>query len=406
MTGSKGHLSVEAARARILADAKPLSQIENLPLDAAAGRVLARPLSARLTQPPFDASAMDGYAVRVADVAALPVTLELIGESAAGRGFGGDVKPGQAARIFTGAPMPRGADGVVVQEDTTASPGKVTIQPSATSFDHIRPRGGDFHEGQTLIPAARVLGARDLLLAAAMGHGTVPVLAQPRIAIIATGDELVLPGEMPGPDQIVCSNPVGVGMLARAFGGDVTFLGIARDTRDSLASFFDRAAGYDVIVTLGGASVGDHDLVGPALVERGMKLDFWKIAMRPGKPLMFGRLGPQFVLGLPGNPVSAMVTARIFLAPLIATLAGRPDIAERERMLPVSTPLAANGPRAHYMRATIERGADGHDVVTPVPSQDSSLVSQLAAAGVLVVRPVGAPAAAAGTMVRVLDLDF
>jgi molybdopterin molybdotransferase len=398
-------LSVDEALARILDGAQP-ARVECVPLAQAAHRILAEEVRATLTQPPFNASAMDGYAVRAADVASLPAALTLIGEARAGEGFSGTVGAGQCARIFTGAPVPNGADAIVIQENTTAEGRRVIVVEGAPDPAHIRPRGGDFAEGDVLLSPGRVLDARAILLAAAMGHGTLAVRRKPVIAVLATGDELVEPGETPGPDQIVSSNPYGLAAMIAAAGAEPRLLGIARDTRAALEEKISAAADADVLVTTGGASVGDHDLVGPVLKARGMALDFWKIAMRPGKPMLFGRLGSQRVLGLPGNPVSALICGRVFLIPLIDKLLGRevsPSAAVRARL---TTDLERNGPRQHYMRAVTARDTDRGLVVTPQTSQDSSLMSPLAASNGLIVRAVDAPALKAGDEVDVLPLDF
>ena len=398
-------LSVEEALARILADAVPL-EAETVAIETAFGRVLAEPLAARLTQPPFDASAMDGFAVRKADVAATPVTLSVIGQAAAGHPFAGSVGVGQAVRIFTGAPVPAGADAIVIQEDAEHTPAQVTVRSGAIETEHIRRRGFDFGAGDLLLPAGRKLGARELALAAAMGHGAVRVHRRPTVGIVSTGDELVSPGELPGPGQIVSSNHLGVAALAEQAGAAARQFGIARDTRESLAARLDAAAACDIIVTIGGASVGDHDLVAPVLEERGLRLAFWKIAMRPGKPLMFGQLGTSRVIGLPGNPVSALVCTRVFLVPLIRRLCGLTPHDGVNMQARTAVPIASNGPRQHYMRATLGRGVDGAQEATPVRSQDSSLLSPLAAADCLLIRPPNAPAAAAGSPVPILPLDF
>lgn len=398
-------LSVEDALARILADAQPLGR-ERIAIEAAHDRILAEPLAARLTQPPFDASAMDGYAVRAADVARLPARLKVIGESAAGHPFGGRLGAGEAVRIFTGAPVPEGADGIVIQEHTEREGDQVLVQGDDVQTDHIRPRGGDFREGMVLLDAGRRLGPRELSLAASMGHGEVEVFRRPKVTILSTGDELVRPGETPGAGQIVASNHLGIGAMMRAFGAEVIQLGIARDTAESLMDHVARAKDADVLVTIGGASVGDHDLVAPVLSKQGMELAFWKIAMRPGKPLMSGRLGALRVIGLPGNPVSALVCARVFLAPLVEQLAGRPVATEATRLAEAAVAIEANGPRQHYMRATLTPSVDGLPRVTPVRSQDSSLLSPLAIADCLIVRPPKAAAVSRGETVRVLPLDF
>ncbi|MFM9942111.1 MAG: gephyrin-like molybdotransferase Glp [Hyphomicrobiaceae bacterium] len=399
-------LTVEAALARILADARTTTSLDNRNLLDAAGCVLAAPLVARLTQPPFNASAMDGYAVRAADVASLPAVLNVIGEAAAGHGFRGRVEAGEAVRIFTGAPVPDGADAIIIQENTRRDGTRVTVTEGQIDPEFVRPRGGDFAAGQTLIPSDRRLTARDLTLAAAMGHGALTVRRPPAVAILATGDELVPPGIIPGPDQIVCSNTFGLAALVKAAGGEPRLLGIAGDTRASLEAHVAQAAGADILLTAGGASVGDHDLVAPVLTAQGMTLDFWKIAMRPGKPLMFGRLGPQMVLGLPGNPVSSLICARLFLVPLIRALLGLQPEPHRPLSARAAVKLGANGPRTHYMRATSRLALDGAREVTPVRSQDSSLMSPLAEADCLIVRPIAAPAIPAGSEVPVLLLDF
>ena len=398
-------LTVEEALRRILEGVAPLAP-ETVAIEAAHGRTLAEPLAARFTQPPFDASAMDGYAVRAADLRKLPATLAVIGEAAAGHPFDGTVGLGQATRIFTGAPLPAGTDAIVIQEDTVRDGDKVTVRAGTPEKGHVRTKGFDFKAGDTLLGSGRRLGPREVSLAAAMGHGTVSVRRRPRVAILSTGDELVRPGAQPGPGQIVASNHLGVAALAEQAGADVQQLGIARDTPESLDEHFARTEHAEVIVTIGGASVGDHDLVGPALEKRGMALSFWKIAMRPGKPLMFGRLGQARVLGLPGNPVSSLICARIFLVPLVRALLGHPPQEERPRQARAAVKIEANGPRQHYMRATTAPGPDGLALVTPVRSQDSSLLSPLAVADCLVVRPPRAAAVAAGDIVPVLSLDL
>src|SRR5436190_18966804 len=398
-------LSVDEALARILDGVAPMPA-EAVAIEAAHRRTLATPLAALITQPPFDASAMDGYAVRGADVARLPATLDVIGEAAAGHPFAGSVAAGQAVRIFTGAPLPAGADAVVIQENTERDGARVIVREGTPDRGHVRHTGFDFRAGEILLQAGRRLGPREVALAAAMGHGTVPVRRAPRVAVISTGAELVAPGSRPGRGQIISSNHLGVAALAEAAGANAELLGIARDTRETLEAHFPRAEGADVIVTIGGASVGDHDLVGPVLEARGMALSFWKIAMRPGQPLMFGRLGPARVMGLPGNPVSSLVCTRVFLVPLLRALLGQQARDERPIQASAGIALEANGPRQHYMRATTTAGSEGLPVVTPVRSQDSSLLAPLAQADCLLVRPPHAPAAAQGTLVPVLPLDF
>lgn len=398
-------LPVDEALRRILDGVAP-AQSERVSLTDAAHRILAEDVRAILTQPPFDASAMDGYAVRAADVAHLPATLTLIGEARAGQGFGGAVNQGSCVRIFTGAPLPAGADAIVIQENTKADGSSVTVLEGPPDPAHLRPRGGDFTKDQVLLASGRLLDSRAILLAAAMGHGTLTVRRKPVIAVLATGDELVEPGERPGPDQIISSNPYGLAALIAAAGGVPRLLGIARDTPAALEEKLEAAGDADVLVTTGGASVGDHDLVGPVLAARGMTPGFWKIAMRPGKPLLFGRLGEQRVLGLPGNPVAALICGRVFVVPLIDKLLGREASASEPVRARLTVDLEKNGPRRHYMRAVTARDQSGALVVAPQPSQDSSLMSPLASSNALIVRAVDAPALRAGDDVDVLPMDF
>lgn len=398
-------LSVEEALDKIVADVRPTAA-EPVRIEQAAGRVLAEPLLALLTQPPFDASAMDGYAVRAEDVRKLPARLNVIGQAAAGHPFDGHVGAGEAVRIFTGAPVPDGADAIVIQENTAASDGMVEVHEGRPDRGHIRPRGFDFRQSDLLIAAGRRLGPREVTLAAAAGHGEVPMHRRPVVAVLATGDELVPPGTLPGPGQIISSNPLGVAALLNQAGAETRLLGIARDNQDSLIQHIEAARDADVLVTIGGASVGDHDLVGPVLQSLGMTLAFWKINMRPGKPLLHGRLGGLRVIGLPGNPVSALICTRVFLLPLVRTLLGLPREETAIQTAPLAEPVEANGPRQHYMRATLDRQPDGRRLVRMARSQDSSLLAPLAAADALVVRPPGAPALPAGAEVPVLLLDF
>lgn len=399
-------MPVEEARARILKGAAPLGT-EKARLVAADGLVLAEDVAATRTQPPFAASAMDGYAVRAADVASVPVNLKVTGEIPAGVVHNGTLGAGEALRIFTGAPMPDGADSIVIQENTDRDGDTVTVKQVAKEGDHIRPAGLDFAKGDILLKAGTLLSPRHLALAAAMNHATLPVHRRPRVGVLATGDELVLPGEEPGPGQIISSNSIGIAAFVERCGGVAVDLGIARDTAESLAECIAkaRAEKVDVLVTLGGASVGDHDLVMQALEDEGMTLDFWRIAMRPGKPLMFGRLGDIHVMGLPGNPVSAQVCARVFLLPLIHTLLGRDADEGHARMAKAGTDLKENTLRQHYMRAELTCTDAGDLVATPFSEQDSSMLALLARADCLIVRPPDVPAASKGDPVRIIGLD-
>lgn len=398
-------LPVDEALKRVVAGLNP-TQVEPVPIGEAHGRVLAEDVAARITQPPFDSSSMDGYAVRIADIATIPAKLRVIGEAGAGHAFEGHVGEGEAARIFTGAPLPDGADTVVIQENTERDGEVVTVLEGATKGDFIRPSGMDFSERQTLLEAGRRLTSRDVALAASMNHATVMVHRRPVVAILSTGDELVPPGETPNPDQIISSNGFGIAGIAEQAGGQPELLGIAKDTLESLAAHVDHASGADILVTIGGASVGEHDLVQQALEDHGLALDFWKIAMRPGKPLMYGEMAGQRVLGVPGNAVSALLCARIFLVPMIRRLLGLPDGGDMPQRAQLAAEIEANGPRQHYMRATSTRGDNGMLQVTPVRDQDSSLISLLARADCLIVRPPHAPAEEAGAQVDVLPLDF
>lgn len=399
-----GLLSVDEARGRILDGVEPVTA-ETVDLFAAPGRVLASSVASLRTQPPFDVSAMDGYAVRGADVAQLPATLTVVGEAAAGNGYDGAVAAGEAVRIFTGAPVPPGADAIVIQENTERNAHSVIVRDGVPEAGHLRQRGIDFADGDALLDAGQRLTSRDVTLAAAMGHAGLSVRRRPSVAIVATGDELVLPDQPVGTDQIVCSNPFGIAAMVEGAGGKADFLGIAKDDRNDLAAHFKRARDMDVLVTVGGASVGDHDLVAPVLEDLGMSLDFWRIAMRPGKPLMFGRLGETLVIGLPGNPVSSLICTRIFVLPLIAALLGRPQETDRLLSARAAVAMAANGPRQHYMRAK-SHDDGGEWCVAPVASQDSSLLAPLAEADVLIVRPPHDPAVSAGDQVQVLRMDF
>lgn len=398
-------LPVEDALARLLADAGPLDA-ETVAIGDASVRVLAAPVVARRTHPPFPASAMDGYAIRAGDVASVPAALAVIGEAAAGHAFSGGIGPGEAVRIFTGAPVPQGADAILIQENARAvGEGQIEAMETVAAGRHIRKAGLDFAEGDELLPAGRVLDPAALSLAAAGNCPEVSVFRRPRVAVLATGDELVAPGSEPGPDQIIASNGYGVAALAVEAGAEPIDLGIARDRLDEIEEAVDRAvaAGADVLVTLGGVSVGDHDLVHKALSAKGMTLDFWKIAIRPGKPLMYGTLGAMRVLGLPGNPVSSLVCGHVFLKPLVARLGGMPHAHDiREARLAVAMP--ANDQREDYVRAEVSRAGDGSLIAAPFALQDSSMLSVLGRANALIVRSPHAPAAEAGSTCRVMML--
>ncbi len=391
-------IDFDAALARLLEGAGALPA-EAVAIGDAAGRVLAADLSARLTQPPFAASAMDGYAIGWGD---MPGPWRIVGEAAAGHGWAGTLRRGEAARIFTGAPLPAGADTVVAQEEVRRADDVATLAgegpPHAGA--HVRARGQDFATGDRLLGAGAVLTPPRLGLAAAAGHGSLDVVRRPRVTLIATGDELVAPGKTPDRAQIVNANSLMLAALFTAAGAEVHDPGIIRDDGEALAAAL-RMADADVIVTIGGASVGDHDLVVPVLRRLGAEIDFWRIAMRPGKPLLAGRLGPARVIGLPGNPVSAYVCALLFAVPLLQRLGGREPLLRRVA-LPLATPLPANGVRRDHLRA--RRTADGR--AEPFAAQDSALLGRLAAAELLIVRMPGAGPTAAGEIVDCIALDI
>ncbi|NBN64109.1 molybdopterin molybdotransferase MoeA [Pannonibacter tanglangensis] len=397
-------MPVEDARAKLLSGVVPLG-VESVPVAAANGRVLAADLAARRTQPPFPASAMDGYALRAADAAAAGARLTVIGEAPAGHGFTGTVGPGDAVRIFTGAPVPAGADSILIQENASRSEASLTVLEPVRAGQFVRPAGLDFSQGDVLLRAGTRLDFKALALAAAMNHAALPVWRKPLVAIIATGDELVPPGQTPGPDQIIASNHCSVAALVEDCGGIPLDLGIAADDPTAIALKVREgiAAGADVLVTLGGASVGDHDLVQSVLGSEGMELAFWKIAMRPGKPLMAGHLGRTKVLGLPGNPVSSLVCALLFLRPLLYRLTGQPD-GTGQTTATLTAPVPANDQRQDYLRARLTTHPDGTRSVTPFDRQDSSMLGLLAASGALIIREPHAPAAHAGDRVDVLVL--
>jgi len=398
-------MPVADALAAILEGVEPLGE-EMVALEEAHHRVLARDVAARRTQPPQAMSAMDGYAVRAADAGQVSAKLKVIGEVAAGRPFDRALGKGEAARIFTGGVIPDGADAVVIQEDTVADGAFITLNEAAVTGRHIRPAGVDFREGDVLLSAGGRLSERDLSLAASMNYPLLPVRRRPKLALLATGDELVMPGSVPGPGQIVYSNGYALRALARAEGADTIDLGVAADTIEATTSGIRRARelGADILVTTGGASVGDHDLVKQSLEAEKVAIAFWKIAMRPGKPMMHGRLGAMRVMGVPGNPVSSYVCTLLFVVPLIRALSGRKVIHHTRETALLGRDLGANDVREDYLRARLEERTDGSLIATPVNRQDSSLLANLAAAQALVIRAPFAPAAKAGSVCEILRL--
>lgn len=398
-------LSVEEAIQRIERTFSPLGA-EMVSLDQGLGRVLAEPLEARLTQPPADVSAMDGYAVRAADVETLPAVLKIVQRIAAGQPPSGAIGPGEAARIFTGAQVPPGADTIVIQENCDQANEHVTVREGNRSpGQHIRKAGLDFAAGDIALHSGRRLTARDIGLAAAMNRPWLKVTRRPRIALLSTGDELVNPGDPVGPAQIIGSNSIGLAALVRTFGGEPVNLGIARDNLADLDRAIGAALGFDMLVTSGGASVGEHDLVQTALTNQGMLLDFWKIAMRPGKPLMFGTLDTLRVLGLPGNPVSTVVTALVFLKPAIERMLGLSGVEWGREVALLGRDMAANDMRQDYVRARLVTNAEGRKIATPFAPQDSSMLSLIARADCLIVRKPHAPEAKAGDTVDIVPLS-
>ncbi len=389
-------ISVDQALSQLFSLVSPMGS-ETVPLISAMGRVLAEPVTATRTQPPFAASAMDGYAISNTDAKPGDV-FAVIGESAAGHGFEGAVALGQAVRIFTGAPVPKGTERVIIQEDVTRDGDQITLNAKLDKGLNIRPAGCDFAKG-TPLPAPRILTSGDIALLAAMNIPRVPVVRQPEIALISTGSELVMPGEVPGPDQIIASNSFGLKALLDATGARCRLLPIARDTALSLQTAFEMAQGADVIITIGGASVGDHDLVQQVASDLGLRQEFYKVAMRPGKPLMAGRMGDAMMIGLPGNPVSAMVCGHVFVVPVVRAFLGLGQAPNPRLQATLQAPLTANGPREHYMRAQLS--ADG---IIPHDRQDSGLLSVLAEANALLIRPPHDPARAVGEVVEYIKV--
>jgi len=396
-------LTVDEARTRILADLKPTPP-ETVALAEAWGRVLAAPVIARLTQPPSDVSAMDGYALRAVD-GTLGAALTVIGSAPAGHPFAGRVGPGESVRIFTGSVIPDGADGVLIQEDAERDGDRVTVREAVQPGRHIRRTGQDFAAGEAVIAAPRRLGARDIGLAAAGNHPWLAVHRRPRVAILATGDEIALPGEPIPPGGIISSNAHALAALVRAGGGEPCVLPIAGDTVEAVGTVADAVAGMEMLVTTGGASVGDHDLIIEGLKRRGLELDFWKIAMRPGKPLVFGRLGAVPCLGVPGNPVSAIVCAVLFLLPALARLSGLPAAPPPVAQGIAGATLPANDARADHLRARLRIDDAGQLVATPFPVQDSAMLKRLAHADALILRAPHAPALPPGAPIAMIRLD-
>jgi molybdopterin molybdotransferase len=395
-------ISVEEALSRLLAPLEMLPP-EQISIAEGVGRVLAEDVASRRTQPPFAVSAMDGYAVRAEDVATVPVELRIVAEVPAGAGFGGHVGPGETARIFTGAPLPAGTDAIVIQEDTERQGSRVRILEGVPRGRYVRREGLDFSEGDVLLHAGRRLTARDIGLLAAMNRPWLYVHRRPRVGILSTGDEIVMPGDPIGPHQIVSSNSLALAAFVTACGGTPVSVGNAPDDPEALRQIAAATRGVDLLVTTGGASVGEHDLVRDALAADGLELDFWQIAMRPGKPLMVGSYRGKPMIGLPGNPVSTLVCALLFLQPALERMSGvAAPTTEAAPTARLGVPLAKNDRRQDYLRSRLSRAADGTLEVYPFEVQDSSMMRLLAAADCLVVRPPLAPAAAADTQVPIV----
>jgi molybdopterin molybdotransferase len=404
-----GLIPVAEARARILAHVSKDRPVEVIALEGAAGRTLGKSLAAKRTQPPKAVSAMDGYAVRASDLTQLPVKLKQIGESTAGHRFTGSIGPKEAVRIFTGAPVPDGCDAILIQEHARAEAGFVEPLETVAIGRHIRAKGIDFTEGEVLLTAGTRLCPSSTALAAAMNFAEVIVTKRPRVAILSAGDELVRPSAPIGEDQIVATNSFAIAALVEGAGGEPLDLGIAKDELGAIENGISTAktCGADLLVTLGGASVGDYDLIKPALAHQGMELNFWKIAMRPGKPVIHGRLGPMIILGLPGNPVAAIVAGIVFLVPLVRALCGDPN-AGRDVSEPaiLGKALRSNDSRQDYLRATLRSSESGLPIATPFEIQDSSLLKILAQSQCLVIREPHAPPAAVGDPCRIIRLGF
>ena len=395
-------ISVDEARSKILSSFKPLPP-EDVSLDKALGRVLAQDVIARRTQPPFAVSAMDGYAIRSNDLDKIPKSLKQVGKVAAGDSFDGVVRRNQTVRIFTGAPLPKGTDTIIIQENTEATPEQITVKADAVPGQYVRKMGLDFTEGEMGLHSGTLLSARDVSLAAAMNYPWLSVHRRPRIAILATGDEIVRPGDPIKKNQIVSSNALALQAFVEVCGGTAINLGISPDQTRVLREMTSGARGADLLVTTGGISVGEHDLVRKALKTKSLEIDFWRVAMRPGKPVMFGKLGAVPILGLPGNPVSSMVCALVFLLPVMRRLLG---LAEQHNTnlqgAFLTSPLPANDKREDYLRATIEYKEDGTVWARPFKRQDSSMLSLLAKAQCLIIRAPHAPRAEPGQTVQVM----
>jgi len=398
-----GMISVDEAKRRLLALIQPLGA-EQVAVSEAAGRVLAEDVAARRTQPPFPASAMDGYAARSADLKSIPAKLKVVGNVPAGQAYGKTLKPGEAVRIFTGAPVPDGADCIVIQEDTERRDDDVIVKEAPKPGRYIRPAGLDFREGDTILEAGCRLTPRDVGLAAAMNRPWLLVRRRPRVAILPTGDEVVLPGDPLGPNQIVSSNGIALAAFVTGEGGVPLQLPIAPDNSDALRAIAEGATGADLLLTTGGASVGEHDLVRSALGADGLSLDFWTVAMRPGKPLMVGKYRATPMIGLPGNPVSALVCALLFVKPALEKLQGLATAGAANPKVRLAKDLPANDRRQDYLRARLTHGTDGVAEATPFDKQDSSMMSLLARADCLVVRPPHAPPAKKGDWVEIVPL--
>ncbi len=396
-------LPVADARRLIVSSLKPLD-METVKLADALGRALAEPPVARVSHPPADVSAMDGYAVRAEDLSTVPATLRVIGESAAGHPSPETVGPGTAVRIFTGAVVPKGANTVVIQENAEALADNVSVKEQTLHGKNIRPAGQDFKAGETILIAPRRLSARDIGLLAAMNVPEIRAYRRPRVGVLSTGDEIVLPGETPGSGQIFSANGPGLCAFVQSAGGEPVHLGVVPDDASALLETVSNAKDLDMIVTSGGVSVGDHDLIKQSLVSEGLNVSFHKIAMRPGKPLLFGDFMGLPFMGLPGNPVSAMVCALLFLGPAIDVLSGLPGDAPKTVPAILDTPLAENDGREDYIRALSSSHDGGHLHVSALPRQDSAMVAALAKSDALIVRPPNAPAAAAGQHVPIICL--